>query len=80
MGLVQEDGRVVENEGKKTSGALIEARQGLAIAVRISPPNQWLRSLRFAFTMNSFSRTRFTSDPHSTSASELTHFVEISLY
>ena len=38
MGLVQDDGRVVENEGKKTSGALVEARQGLAVAVRISPP------------------------------------------
>ena len=40
MGLVQDDGRVVESEGKKTSGALFEARQGLAIAVRISPPNE----------------------------------------
>ena len=38
-GVGADDGRVVENEGKKTSGALIEARQGLAIAVRISPPN-----------------------------------------
>ena len=43
-GVGADDGRVVENEGKKTSGALIEARQGLAIAVRISPPNPWLHT------------------------------------
>lgn len=39
MGMVQDDARVVESEGKKMSGAWLEARQGLAIAVRISPPN-----------------------------------------
>ena len=39
-GLVEDDGRVVESEGENTSGALLEARQGLAIAVRIPPPNE----------------------------------------
>ena len=76
MRLVQDDGRVVESEGKKASGALFEARQGLAIAVRIPPPNEQARSLRFLFTMSNSTRTRFTQDPHSTLASELTRFME----